>query len=141
MTIGVDFSVTSAQTKYGTCTLQIWDFGGESRFRSMLPSFCLGASGCLMLFDPLRPDTFHELNEWVDIIQTNTKTVPIILLSSKQDLIEEGHLMTIPEEDVNSFVQEHSLKGYMPVSSKSGFNVIESFTMIAELMIEKNKPS
>jgi len=95
MTIGVDFSVTSAKTKYGPTTLQIWDFGGESRFRTMLPSFCLGASGCLMLFDPLRPETFHELNEWIEIVRANTKNVPVILLSSKQDLIEEGHQMTI----------------------------------------------
>ena len=139
MTIGVDFSVTTAQTRYGNCTLQIWDFGGEARFRSMLPSFCLGASGCLLLFDPLRPDTFHELDEWVSIIQTNTKSIPMMLLSSKQDLIENGHPMTILSEDIDDFVSKNDLRGYLPVSSKTGLNVIEVFTQIAEYMIERNK--
>ncbi len=138
MTIGVDFSVTSCKTKHGDVTLQIWDFGGEERFRTMLPSFCLGASGCLMMFDPLRPATFHELNDWIKIVRDNTKDVPIILLSSKQDLIEAGHTFAIPKIDVDGFVEKHKLKGYMPVSSKSGSNVVESFTSIAEMMIDKN---
>lgn len=138
MTIGVDFSVTSCKTKHGDVTLQIWDFGGEERFRTMLPSFCLGASGCLMMFDPLRPATFHELEEWIQIVRNNTKEIPIILLSSKQDLIEEGHTFAIPKIDVDNFVQKHKLRGYMTVSSKTGLNVINSFAGIAEMMIEKN---
>lgn len=139
MTIGVDFSVTSCKTSKGeSVTLQIWDFGGEERFRTMLPSFCLGASGCLMMFDPLRPATFHELEEWIKIVRDNTTNVPIILLSSKQDLIEEGHTFAIPKMDVDDFVAKYKLKGYLPVSSKNGINVVESFTSIAEMMIEKN---
>jgi small GTP-binding protein len=139
MTIGVDFSVTQSKTQYGDVTLQIWDFGGEERFRTMLPSFCLGASGCLMLFDPIRPETFHELQDWIQIVNNNTKNVPIILLSSKQDLIDEGHTFSVPMEDVNAFVEEHQIIDYQPLSSKTGLNVVESFTRISELMIEKNR--
>lgn len=139
MTIGVDFSVTQCKTESGqNVTLQIWDFGGESRFRSLLPSFCLGASGCLMMFDPLRPVTFHELDEWVDIVKTNTKNVPIVLLSSKNDLIDDGHPFSVAKSDLDAFIQTHKLSGYMPVSSKTGLNVVNSFTKISELMIEKN---
>jgi small GTP-binding protein len=140
MTIGVDFSVTTAKTSTGaTVTLQIWDFGGEERFRTMLPSFCLGASGCLMLFDPVRPETFYELDEWINIIRTNTKNVPILLLSSKQDLLDEGHPASIIQEDVDGFVQKNDLKGYMRVSSKTGANVIEAFAAMSELMIDASK--
>ncbi|MCF2139891.1 MAG: GTP-binding protein [Candidatus Lokiarchaeota archaeon] len=139
MTIGVDFSVTQCKTsKDQNVTLQIWDFGGENRFRSLLPSFCLGASGCLMLFDPLRPATFHELEEWVDIVQSNTKNIPILLLSSKHDLIDEGHPFSVANSDIEAFVEKHKLAGYIHVSSKTGLNVAQSFTKISELMIEKN---
>ena len=137
MTIGVDFSVTNAKLPNGTMvTLQIWDFGGEDRFRSLLPNFCLGAAGCLMLFDPVRPDTFFDLKEWITIVQANTKNIPILLLSSKQDLIEEGHPMTIRMEEIEAFVKTYNIKGYIPVSSKTGTNVIESFQKISENMIE-----
>ncbi|MHA1521820.1 MAG: Rab family GTPase [Promethearchaeota archaeon] len=139
MTIGVDFSVTQCKTASGhNVTLQIWDFGGETRFRSLLPSFCLGASGCLMLFDPLRPVTFHELSEWVDIVRTNTKNVPIVLLSSKNDLIDDGHPFSVARVDLDEFKDKHKMVKYMPVSSKTGFNVAEAFTEISELMIQKN---
>lgn len=139
MTIGVDFSVTQAKTKSGqNVTLQIWDFGGETRFRSLLPSFCLGASGCLMMFDPMRPTTFHELDEWIEIVRNNTKNVPIILLSSKNDLIDDGHPFSVARTDLQHFIDKNSLTGYMPVSSKTGLNVVDSFTQIAELMIEKS---
>ena len=75
MTIGVDFSVTNCETSKGKTVLQIWDFGGEERFRIMLPNFCLGASGCIMMFDPLRPSTFIELDEWIQIVRQNTKNI------------------------------------------------------------------
>ena len=138
MTIGVDFSVTSCKTNYGDSTLQIWDFGGEERFRTMLPSFCLGASGCVMMFDPVRPTTFMELQEWIKIIRGNTNNIPILLLSSKQDLIDEGHQFAVPIEDVDDFISTQSLRGYIRTSSKTGLNVESTFTQIAELMIEKN---
>ena len=138
MTIGVDFSVTSCKTKYGECTLQIWDFGGEERFRTMLPSFCLGASGCLIMFDPVRPQTFMELDEWIKIVNNNTTNIPIILLSSKQDLINEGHSFAVPKADVDGFIEREQLRDYIPTSSKTGLNVEKTFQQIAEMMIEKN---
>ena len=30
---------------------QIWDFGGEKRFRFLLPKFCFGARGAMLCFD------------------------------------------------------------------------------------------
>jgi len=138
MTIGVDFSVTNCETSKGKTVLQIWDFGGEERFRIMLPNFCLGASGCIMMFDPLRPSTFIELDEWIQIVRQNTKDIPIILLSSKQDLIEEGHPFAVAKDDIESFISEEAMNNYLAVSSKTGVNVVESFEQIAELMILKS---
>lgn len=138
MTIGVDFSVTSCKTKYGESTLQIWDFGGEERFRTMLPSFCLGAGGCVMMFDPVRPQTFLELDEWIKIVKDNTNDIPIILLSSKQDLIDEGHSFAVPRDDLDNFINTQKLREYIPTSSKTGMNVETTFQKIAEMMIEKN---
>ena len=43
MTIGVDFEVKSLEVDKQKVKLQIWDFGGEERFRFLLPTYCLGA--------------------------------------------------------------------------------------------------
>ena len=57
---------------------------------------------------------------------------------SHQDLIDEGHPFAVAKEDIESFISEEKLNGYMPVSSKTGSNVVESFEQIAELMISKS---
>ena len=56
----------------------------------------------------------------------------------KQDLIDEGHSYTIPSEDIDEFVAKHKLRGFIKVSSKTGFNVKESFGQVSEMMIERN---
>lgn len=137
MTIGVDFAVHYINLKdVGTVTLQIWDFGGESRFRTLLPSFCLGASGCLLFLDLVRPHTFHDLIEWVNIIRTNTENIPVILLGTKYDLIESPEDFQLDVEDIKAFMQEHNVLGYLNVSSKSGLNVQESFASLTRLIIQ-----
>ena len=137
MTIGVDFNISQTDTQYGKTTLQIWDFGGEDRFRSMLPDFCRGASGALMLFDPTRPKTFHELEEWMEIVRGNTKDVPLVLISSKQDLIDDGQPFSISEDSIKEFMQKNKIQYYYKVSSKTGFNVSEVFVNLSEQMIER----
>ncbi len=136
MTIGVDFAVHSFETPKGPTTLQIWDFGGEDRFRIMLPSFCRGAKGCLLLFDLMRAHTFFELPEWIKIIKDNTTDIPLILLGAKWDLVENNPEMAeISQEDITKFMAEHGIDEYIPISSKTGLNVQDSFTKLALAMI------
>ncbi|MBD3351755.1 MAG: GTP-binding protein [Candidatus Lokiarchaeota archaeon] len=137
MTIGVDFAVHYLNIpERGTVTLQIWDFGGEERFRTMLPSFCLGASGCLLFFDLMRPNTFYELDEWIQIIRNNTKNASIILLGSKYDLLESPDDLAIKTQDIIDFIKEKSINGYLNVSSKSGLNVKKAFEKLTRLMLK-----
>lgn len=138
MTIGVDFAVHHLQLpNTGKITLQIWDFGGEKRFRAMLPSFCLGASGVLMLFDLIRPYTFFELEDWVNVIKTNTRgEIPIILLGSKFDLLNNPKNLAVKANDITDFIKKHNLSGYLSISSKTNLNIQESFGKLSLLMLE-----
>lgn len=138
MTIGVDFAVHHLNLpNTGKITLQIWDFGGEKRFRAMLPSFCLGASGVLMLFDLLRPYTFFELEDWVNVIKTNTRgEIPIILLGSKFDLLNNPKSLAVKANDITDFIKKHNLSGYLSISSKTNLNIQESFGKLSLLMLE-----
>ena len=54
-TVGVDFFIKQVvYENIGSCTLQIWDLGGQERFRHLLESFIMGAKGALLLFDLTR---------------------------------------------------------------------------------------
>ncbi|GAB4308482.1 MAG: hypothetical protein Kow0069_06810 [Promethearchaeota archaeon] len=141
MTIGVDFAVVHTETKFGPTTLQIWDFGGVERFRVMLPSFCKGAKGCLLLFDLTRTHTFHELPEWIEIIRANnTDDVPVILCGAKADLVanpDDPLPEGITQPDVNAFMEEHGVDDFKYISSKTGLNVREVFIQLAETITER----
>jgi small GTP-binding protein len=138
MTIGVDFAVHYLELSedQGTATLQIWDFGGEERFRTMLPAFCQGASGALLFFDLVRTHTFYELDEWISIIRRNTQNIPIILLGAKYDLIEHPSDLNIDSQEVMYFIRNNRINGYLNISSKSGLNVEECFDKLTELMVK-----
>ena len=45
MTTGVELKVKNVIVHNQTIKLQVWDVGGEERFRFLLPTYCLGAMG------------------------------------------------------------------------------------------------
>ena len=51
MTIGVEFFLKEVMIDGQQCALQLWDFGGQERFRFLLENYVLGAKGALLLFD------------------------------------------------------------------------------------------
>ena len=136
MTIGVDFSAVKvkAATKYGEelVTLQIWDFGGEERFRFILPGYCNGANGCILCFDLTQDYTFHNLPEWIILVRQAVPNVKMILVGLKADLLEQRR---ITREVAEGKVREWRLNGYIEASSKSGENVPHIFGLITQEML------
>ncbi|MHA1230149.1 MAG: Rab family GTPase [Candidatus Helarchaeota archaeon] len=138
MTIGVDFSAVKikASTSLGerVITLQIWDFGGEERFRFILPGYCAGASGAILCFDLTNPETFESLPEWLDLIRSKVPDIPIILVGTKSDLVDERK---IDRELAEQKMKEWGLSGYIETSSKSGENIGYVFGLLSQEMLMK----
>jgi small GTP-binding protein len=117
------------------CALQLWDFGGQERFRFMQDSFVRGATGAFLMFDLTTLFTFNKLNHWVQLFRKFNPTLPIVLLGAKSDL--ENH--TVQDEYVQDFIKENNINIYLKVSSKTGFNVQEAFDiLLKEIMEYKN---
>jgi len=68
ITIGTDLATIDITTEKANVKLQIWDFGGEKRFRIFLPNYCRGAQGCLISYDITRNPSFDNLREWYQIV-------------------------------------------------------------------------
>jgi small GTP-binding protein len=51
LTIGVDFYSKTTLFNEKKVKLQMWDFGGEERFRFLLSQYCKGANGAFFLYD------------------------------------------------------------------------------------------
>jgi small GTP-binding protein len=129
-TVGVGFASKDVELENEKVKLQIWDFGGEERFRFILPTYCKGANAAILAFDTTRFQSVKNLPEWVDIIRKNSGDIPIILVGTKVDIEEKR---TVKPDEGESFAKKNRLHSYFDVSSKTGLNVENVFAKAAEL--------
>ncbi len=136
MTIGVEFFLKEVEVDGKQCTLQLWDFGGQERFRFLLESYVLGAKGALLLFDLTRPMTLENLQQWVNLVRKGNNGIPILFLGTKLDLLED---LMVDDEYALSFKEQFKLFDYIKISSKSGENVQKSFELLTQRILEKQE--
>ncbi|MFX0169721.1 MAG: Rab family GTPase [Candidatus Hodarchaeota archaeon] len=134
MTVGSEFSYQELEINSQKVGLSIWDFGGEDRFRELMPIFCLGAHGAFLVFDLYRFSTFLQLAFWVEVIRDSAGNVPIVLVGSKCDLN-----VGPTEMDIHDFCQRHEIVAYFPVSARTGENVHGLFAYLAEKMLKSTE--
>lgn len=133
LTIGVDFHSKKVLIEEKSTRLQIWDFGGEDRFRFLLPTYCKGANGAIFLYDITNAKSLHHLPDWTRIVKANSGEIPIFLAGSKIDL--EDYRVISYEEGIQ-VARENNLAGFLELSSKTGVNVEEAFMTITRIMID-----
>lgn len=138
LTIGVEFFLKELTVDDDSIFLQIWDFGGQERFRFLLSNYAKGAKGALLLFDLTRPLTLNTLEEWVNICRSDDPDLPILLIGSKADLEE---MIRVNEELIESLKTEFNFFDYVRISSKTGENVNEVFEKIARVIVNHVKKS
>ncbi|MFX0137586.1 MAG: Rab family GTPase [Candidatus Hodarchaeota archaeon] len=138
ITIGVDFHVKKIEIEGKRVSLQIWDFAGEDRFRFLLPSYVIGASGGIFMFDITRYTSLKNFNDWLEIIKQGHKRqenqIPVLMVGSKLDL---EYKRTVSADEAFELAKKHDLKGYIECSAKDGRNVHEIFQQIGRIMMQQ----
>jgi small GTP-binding protein len=127
MTLGVQFHLKNASYGGENYSLQLWDLGGQDRFRFMLPFYIRGTRGAILLYDTTRMGTITTLHEWISICRSQDKNLPILLCGTKIDLVTKRSVM---EDYARSFLNKMSLFDYVEVSAKTGENVEKTFEII-----------
>ena len=135
--IGVDFYSKIIDFKGKKVKLQIWDFGGEERFRFLLSQYCKGANGSMFLFDITSKASLDHLPSWTSIIREHAGGIPITLIGSKLDLEE---FRAIPRDDGILAAKKYNMSGFVELSSKTGQNVEKAFELMTETLFEKYNP-
>ncbi len=132
MTIGVEFHEKNLIVNSNDCSLQIWDFGGQERFRFMHPIYTKGAMGALLGFDLTRPTTLDDFENWINIIRTEKEDLPILLVGTKYDLKDQ---LKIDDEIAKEVMEAFELYNFIKVSSMEGINISECFENLTKEMI------
>ncbi|MFX1566323.1 MAG: Rab family GTPase [Promethearchaeota archaeon] len=130
MTVGSEFAYQELEVKNQKVGLSIWDFGGEERFRELMPVFCLGAHGAIVVFDLSRFSTFLQLEYWLEVIRGSTNGIPVVLVGAKSDL-DAGP----SNEEIRRFCENNDILAFIPVCARTGENINQLFEFLAEKML------
>ncbi len=134
MTIGVEFFLKETEIDSKHCTLQLWDFGGQERFRFLLESYVLGAKGALLMFDLTRLMSLENLQQWINIVRKGDPTLPVLFVGTKLDLTDE---IQVDDSYATTFLNEFSLIDFIKISSKTGENVGKAFETLTRKILER----
>ncbi|MCP4764629.1 MAG: GTP-binding protein [archaeon] len=134
LTVGVEFFIKTVNIHGKRIKLQIWDMGGEDRFRFLLPTYCLGSSGAIFMYDNTRPSTLQHIEDWTSIFkEKNGNDIPILLVGNKIDLEEHRE---IPREEGIKIAKQNKMAGFVESSAKEGINVEKTFQTLTNLMVK-----
>jgi len=140
-TIGVDFKRKSITVKGShkdiSLELNIWDFAGEEKYRTLFPAYANGASAAFILFDTTNKESLEDIDNWVKIIDENAhiNTVKQII-ATKIDL---KSVREVSKKDAIEFCQKYDwFTEITSTSSKTGENVEEAFLFVVKKIIQRN---
>lgn len=136
MTVGVDFYTTELAYDNARCLLQLWDLGGQERFRYLLENFVMGARGALLLFDLTRMPKIGDILEWVNIARLHDLNLPILLVGTKSDLED---IIAVDDESALHLKNTFNMVDYIKTSAKTGSNVEEAFEILIKRLVDISK--
>jgi len=133
-TIGVDFKIRTLEIDGSTVKLQIWDTAGQERFRTITSSYYRGAHGIIVVYDVTNPETFNNVQKWLQEIERYAcETVHKLLVGNKCDLVSERK---VTSDDAREFADQLNLV-FLETSAKDSTNVEEAFSKMARSIKEK----
>jgi small GTP-binding protein len=133
MTIGVDFQTHKVNYEGNDVVFQVWDLGGQERFRHILEMYTMGAKAAILMHDLTRPETAEKLETWLDLVRLKDKNLPVMVLGSKLDLVDQTAVEK--RKDANIFKKMAPLDHFY-VSAKSGVNVEKILWPICKKLFE-----
>ncbi|MHA1776532.1 MAG: hypothetical protein DRO88_10220 [Promethearchaeia archaeon] len=99
ITIGIDFDCYQI-TNYvdEDVDLLCYDLGAQKRFHFIHSIFIPGSKAAVVIYDLTRPETVDNLPYWINLVQTEYESIPIVLAGSKRDLVDRKTMNAVNEK-------------------------------------------
>jgi len=135
-TIGVAFKRKEVHVKDNlNVELNVWDFGGEEKYRVLFPAYVNGAAAALLLYDTTNKKSLAEIEDWVKLIDENSKEIIKVTIATKIDLKAQREISKA--EGIQFNEKFNCYGGSIGTSSKTGENVELAFLNIINAIVEK----
>jgi small GTP-binding protein len=130
-TVGIDYYIKTEIINGNPVQIKIWDTAGQERYQSQTNSFFKNAEGVILVYDVTNPETFDNLKNWLNNINSNTKETNLkkIIIGNKIDLKRE-----VKKEDAENFAKEQKV-GYFETSAKNNKNIYDTIKNLAEQVV------
>ena len=126
LTIGVDFYSKNIYINGNEFNFIMWDFAGQTQFKTLLNDFVEGSLAAFILFDLSRFNTLEGVEEWITTLN-HFGNIPAYIIGTKSDIIDmnEAHIF---DDYISEIIRNNkNIIGYSKISSKTGFNVKQAF--------------
>uniref|UniRef100_A0A0N5AIM9 SOCS box domain-containing protein n=1 Tax=Syphacia muris TaxID=451379 RepID=A0A0N5AIM9_9BILA len=126
--------ITSILLEGRRVRIQLWDTSGQGRFATIFRSFSRGAQGVLLVYDITNRWSFEGIRRWLAEIDEYAPGIPKILIGNRLHLEFNRAVSRIEAE---AFARKKKMQ-YFEVSPLAYFNVLESLTELARVVISRN---
>ncbi|UCC21260.1 MAG: GTP-binding protein [Promethearchaeota archaeon] len=126
-TLGAAIHIKLLESSNGKVTLQVWDFGGEEKFKFLIKTYAQGSSGGIFMFDLTNYESLINIINWLPEFRKVCRNIPFVIVGSKLDLKEER---VCTKEEAIDLMKLNGLYEYLECSSKTGENIEETFKVL-----------
>ncbi|AYV76634.1 MAG: ras-related protein Rab-35 [Terrestrivirus sp.] len=145
VTLGIDFKIkmVNYHNKNNNTMIvlrqQIWDTGGQERYRAVASNYFRSAHVVLLFFDLTNDKTFKHLDRWISEFNkvNDDPEVVRILVGTKDDLVQDKNISNENdeklEEMIDTFCETNSCI-YLKTSAKNDTNIDILFDKVNELV-------
>ncbi len=126
-TIGVHVQKKVLEINESQLSMILWDLEGDTSVTKIRPSYLVGSSGLIYVFDLTRAQTYLEISSEIAILRKQFPEEPIMIVGNKMDLVS-------PEE-VEEILNGLPLKCDYTTSAKTGESVDDMFYSLGEAIL------
>lgn len=132
-TIGAAFFTKNISVDGQTIKLDIWDTGGQERYRSLAPMYYRDARAAIIVFDVTKSDSTSQAEEWVkEFEQSGSDEKLLFGAANKIDLVAQRQ---ITGDQVHEFQYKNQLEEVVETSALSGVGINDLFDRIGRALL------
>ena len=124
-TIGVDFFSFEEKIDNYNIRVNLWDTGGQERFKNIIKAYYRDVSGVLLMYDVNNKNSFNNLKHWIKDLKENKINNYVIIVGCKNDTKNR----IIDYNDAYTFAKDNNYL-YDECSSKDNVNIDSIFTIL-----------